>query len=281
MGKTAHLRAAPRSSGSRETIGVIVMEKETMETGPAVETEAQVGLEAEAEAEAEVAERLSAKEVHELMEMRESVYRVFSALYFKELTDEQIRFLHGADLDFSDVDPVMAEGAKNIKRAVRRVNSGTREDLAVDYAHTFLAAGTTKGESRACPYESVFTSRDGLIMQEARDDVYRYMLAEHLEPNTNLRIPDDHLAFVFEFMANLCMRFNEALEADDIPEARRVFNVQKEFFEKHIYSWIGRLCDAIEGCCRTTFYKGVSQMTRGFVAYDHDLLEEMDASVPA
>lgn len=248
-----------------------------METGPTAAVEVQT----DGAVEAEASERLSAKEVHELMEMRESVYRLFSALYFKELTDEQIRFLHDADLDFSDMDPIMAEGAKNIKRAVRRVNSGTREDLAVDYAHTFLAAGTTKGESRACPYESVFTSRDGLIMQEARDDVYRYMLAEHLEPNTNLRIPDDHLAFVFEFMANLCVRFNEALEADDIPEARRVFNVQREFFDKHIYSWISRLCDAIEGCCRTTFYQGVSQMTRGFVAYDHDLLEEMDASIPA
>lgn len=229
----------------------------------------------------ETSERLSAHEVRDLMTMRESVYRLFSALYFKELTDEQIRFLHDADLDFSEVDPVMAEGAKNIKRAVRRLNSGTREDLAVDYAHTFLAAGTTKGETRACPYESVFTSRDGLIMQEARDDVYRYMLAEHLEPDSRLRIPDDHLAFVFEFMANLCQRFNEALEADDIPEARRVFNVQQEFFAKHIDSWINRLCDAIEGCCRTSFYRGVSQMTRGFVQADRAMIAEMDASIPA
>lgn len=165
--------------------------------------------------------------------------------------------------------------------AVRRVNSGTREDLAVDYAHTFLAAGTTKGENRACPYESVFTSRDGLIMQEARDDVYRIMLAEHLEPNTDLRIPDDHLAFVFEFMANLCQRFNESLEAHDLTEARRVFDVQQSFFEEHIYSWIDRFCDAVEGCCRTAFYKGLSQMTRGFVNADHEMLAEMNASIPA
>lgn len=221
-------------------------------------------------------------ELRSLMEMRESVYRLFSSLYFKELTDEQIRFLHDADLDgFEDLSETMAEGAKNVKRAVRRVNSGTREDLAVDYAHTFLAAGTTKGESRACPYESVFTSRDGLIMQEARDDVYRYMLNEHLEPNTNLRIPDDHLAFVFEFMANLCVRFNEALDAGDRTEARRVYEVQREFFTKHIDSWIERLCDAIEGCCRTSFYRGVSQMTRGFVEADRGLLEEMGETVRA
>ena len=225
---------------------------------------------------------VSLADVQALMEMRESVYRLFSSLYFKELTDEQIRFLHEADLDgFEDLNETMAEGAHNIKRAVRRVNSGTREDLAVDYAHTFLAAGTTKGESRACPYESVFTSRDGLIMQEARDDVYRYMLGEHLEPQSELRIPDDHLAFVFEFMANLCVRFNEAVDSGDMAEARRLYELQREFFEKHINSWIGRLCDAIESCCRTSFYRGVSQMTRGFVAADHELLADMDAAIPA
>lgn len=252
--------------GTFETIGVIVVEQKTMDA--ALEpTEAEI---------------LGADEVRALMEMREGVYRLFSSLYFKELTEDQIRFLHDADLDgFEEMSETMAEGAKNIKRAVRRINSGTREDLAVDYAHTFLGAGTTKGESRACPYESVFTSRDGLIMQEARDDVYRYMLNEHLEPNANLRIPDDHLAFVFEFMANLCVRFNEAVAAGDASEARRIYEVQREFFEKHIYSWIGRLCDAIEGCCRTSFYRGVSQMTRGFVEADHEILADMDAAVAA
>lgn len=229
----------------------------------------------------EAEEQLTTADLPALMETRESIYRLFSSLYFKELTVEQIRFLHDADLDgFESIDPTMAEGAKCIKRAVRRINSGTREDLAVDYAHTFLGAGTTKGEHRACPYESVFTSRDGLIMQEARDDVYRYMLAEHLAPNAELRIPDDHIAFVFEFMANLCVRFNEAMEQGDAKEARRVFGVQHEFFEKHIYSWIGQLCDAIEACCRTSFYRGVSQMTRGFVAADHNLLADMAEVLP-
>lgn len=219
---------------------------------------------------------MEAAELRQLMGMRESIYRLFSALYFKELTIEQIRFLREADLEgFGELDPLMEEGARNIKRALRRVNSGTREDLAVDYAHTFLAAGSTKDENRACPYESVFTSRDGLIMQEARDDVYRYMLGEHLEPDEHLHIPEDHIAFVFEFMANLCLRFVEAQDAGEAAESQRLLKLQREFFEKHVASWIDQLCDAIEGCCRTPFYRGVSQMTRGFVRADGQLLRQM------
>lgn len=219
---------------------------------------------------------LAQKDVLELMEMRESIYRLFSALYFKEVTPEQIDFLRNADLEgLGEADALMEEGAKNIKRALHRVNSGTREDLAVDFAHTFLAAGSTKHENRACPYESVFTSRDGLIMQEARDEVYRYMLAEHVEPNTRLRIPEDHIAFIFEFMADLCARLAEALAQGDEAEAARLFSVQRSFFDEHIASWIDQLCDAIEACCRTSFYRGLSQMTRGFINVERAFFDEM------
>ena len=223
---------------------------------------------------------LSAQEVRDTMRMRESVYRLLSSLYFKELTIEQIRFLASQDYSgMEDLNPHIAEGLDDIRRYLHRVNSGTREDLAVDYAHTFLAAGSSKEESRACPYESVFTSRDGLIMQEARDDVYRYMLAEHLEPDENLRIPEDHIAFVFEFMANLCARYCEADEAGNHDEAVRLFEVQRAFFDAHIGGWIHLLCDAIEGCCRTRFYAGVSKVTRGFVEVERGLLAEMDEAL--
>ena len=217
-------------------------------------------------------------EMTQLMSMRASVYRLFSSLYFKEVTIEQMRFLHDADLDgIGELDEDLAEGVRNVHRALRRVNEGTREDLAVDYAHTFLAAGTTKEETRACPYESVFTSTEGLLMQKARDDVYRYMLGEHLEPSESLHVPEDHISFVFEFMASLCERYNEAVGARDDAEAARLLALQQEFFEAHIYSWIDQLCDAIEGCCRTSFYRGVSQMTRGFVRFEHEVLQELTA----
>ncbi len=221
-------------------------------------------------------------DVVQLMGMRESVYRLLASLYFKEVTVEQIQFLHDVDLEgIGELDPLMAEGVRHIKHAVHRVNEGTREDLAVDYAHTFLAAGSTKDENRACPYESVFTSRDGLIMQEARDDVYRYMLGEHVEPDESLHIPEDHLAFVFEFMATLCRRYNEVAAKGEGDEALRLFRLQREFFEAHISNWIDLLCDAIEGCCRTSFYRGISQMTRGYVHVEQALFEELNEALAA
>lgn len=112
----------------------------------------------------------------ELAHMREGVYRMFSSLYFKELTDEQIRFFASEGLPMLEgVEGSVGQGARAARRALCRVTFATREDLAVDYAHTFLAAGSTKEEQRACPFESVFTSRTGLMMQEGRDQVYKTM----------------------------------------------------------------------------------------------------------
>ncbi|MBM7000158.1 molecular chaperone TorD family protein [bacterium] len=212
--------------------------------------------------------------IEELCGSRAGVYRMFSSLYFRELTEAQVAsFARDALPALEGVDERVAAGARCVRRSLARVTSGTREDLAVDYAHTFLAAGSTKSERRACPFESVYTSEDGLLMQEARDDVYRLMLGEHLEPDPALHVPEDHLAFEFDFMAALCDRLAEAAHAGDAAEALRLLDLQRTFQRDHQLNWVDKLCDAIEGCCRTDFYRGVSQMTRAFVHMQGELLD--------
>jgi len=216
-------------------------------------------------------------QARESADIRESVYSMFSALYFKELDANQIKTL--AQQDFSsveDLDPDISEGIQAIRKSLQRVHSGTREDLAIDYAHTFLSAGSTKHERRACPYESVFTSELGLLMQDARDDAYRYMLAEHVEPDERLHIPEDHVSFELEFMASLCARLSTALETEDDAEARRLLDVQRSFHANHLLNWIDEFTTAVQRCCRTGFYRGVAQMTRGFVRLDTELIGETE-----
>jgi putative dimethyl sulfoxide reductase chaperone len=208
---------------------------------------------------------------------RAGIYRMLASLFLKELTLEQIGQLSKEDLSGLEASGTgFAEGIHDMKRALRQVHEGTREDLAVDYAHTFLASGTTKNEKRACPFESVFTSQNGLLMQEARDDVYRFMLAEHVEPNEQLHIPEDHIAFEFQFMALLCDRMAEAFEVGDQAEGVRVLRVQRAFRDAHLENWIDDFCDAVGRCCRTSFYRGVGKVTRMFVHIDADLIDESE-----
>jgi len=197
---------------------------------------------------------------------RASLYELLGSLYLLELTAPQVdRFRH-QDFDLlKGVDPHIDEGLASIKRYFKAsAGSDARTELATDYAHSVL--GATADERRmALPYESVFTSEEGLLMQSARDDVYRLYCAEHLGTPEGLDIPEDHLGLMFEFMAHLCRRYNDALLAGDLCEAHRLACVQQEMLVNHIANWIDEYCDVLADVSRTDFYKGLSQITRGWV----------------
>lgn len=208
---------------------------------------------------------------------RAAYYRMLGELYFRELTQEQVDRL--ADMDFAGMagdDELIAEGYEDMRRYLRHANSGTRQALACDYAHTFLAAGNYETFA-ATPYESVFTSDLGLMMQEARDEVYKMYCAQHIQPQADLHMPEDHLAFEFEFLATVIERTSAALLADDLDRACELAETVSEFHQAHQLNWVDDLCDAVLDVAETRFYRGVAKVTRGFVHMDTDVIaDELD-----
>ena len=76
---------------------------------------------------------------------------------------------------------------------------GRRGDLAVDFLHTFIGV-TQDREQVAFPYESVYTSPEHLLMQDARDEVLAAYRAAKVVLVDEACEPEDHLAFELEFM---------------------------------------------------------------------------------
>lgn len=209
---------------------------------------------------------------------RAAYYRMLGELYFRELTQEQVDHLAGMDFaGMAGDDALIAEGYDDMRRCLRHANSGTRQALACDYAHTFLAAGNYETFA-ATPYESVFTSELGLMMQDARDEVYKMYCAQHIQPQADLHMPEDHLAFEFEFLATVIERTNAALLADDLDRACELAETVASFHRLHQLNWVDDLCDAVLDVAETRFYRGVAKVTRGFVHMDTDVIaDELDA----
>jgi TorA maturation chaperone TorD len=205
------------------------------------------------------------RQLREANAARARLYRTLAYYYLHELSQEQIEQLAGADLASQGAeDETMQRGFEAMADYLSKLTTGTRQELAVDYAHTFLAAGNYETFA-ATPYESVFTSEEGLMMQDARDEVYKMYCAEQMQPNEDLRMPEDHLAFEFEFMALLIDRMSEGLAAGDFERARHYARLQREFHRDHQLNWVDDLCDAIEDVALTVFYVGLADVTRGFV----------------
>lgn len=219
-----------------------------------------------------------ASQLVEVNRGRASFYRMLAQLYFKELTAEQVKHLAGMDFSgMSGDDETIAEGYADIRRYLRHANGGTRHELACDYAHTFLAAGNYETFA-ATPYESVFTSEMGLLMQEARDEVYKTFCSQHIQPDESLHLPEDHISFEFEFVATMLDRINDAILDGAFGHACELAQVVSDFHRDHQLNWIDDLCDSIDDVAQTRFYKGVGKVTRGFVHADTEVIaDEIDA----
>ncbi|WP_276915668.1 TorD/DmsD family molecular chaperone [Parvibacter caecicola] len=204
---------------------------------------------------------------------RAQAYRMLASVFFKELDEGQIASLREAELP-SGQSAAMAEAAAEIRRAIRLAPPNVLSLLRIDYARIFLAAGVYEGDT-AVPYESVFTSEDGLMMQEARDDVLEYYRAEGLEIEASLQTPEDHIAFELEFLALLCDRMAAALEANDGAEAVRLASVQREFAKSHVLNWAGALAKRVDNYAEEAFYPAFIRYAIAFVEDDVASLEEL------
>lgn len=211
---------------------------------------------------------------------RAAFYRFLARLFFQELSQEQIEQLASLNGEGMGLSQSMTDGVRELSRALQPVSSGARQRLAADYAHVFLSAGTYK-EKRAVPFESVFTSPDGLLMQDARDEVYAAFLREGLAaPKEELSfVPEDHIAYELEFMGNMAERVAAAARGGDAVESSRLAGVSSDFLENHLLNWIDDFADAVQRCSGTEFYPALVRLARAFLREDAATLGEMGAAL--
>ena len=219
-------------------------------------------------------------ELAEVLESRATFYEMLSSLYFKPLTQEEID--HMAETDFSaymELGGDFADGFNDIYRYLRRRNTGTRQDLAVDFTGAFTGTSAWEGKT-AVPYKSVFTSEEGLMYQEGYHEVAAAFRHEAIKRREGLDWPDDHLSFMCQFMAIMSRRVEEDLEAGDYEKAKKDLNSSRDFLDKHIASWFEDFADIANKLLKTRFYRGVIKITRGYIKLDRetldDLLEEVE-----
>lgn len=204
------------------------------------------------------------------LEMRSAFYRFLASIYLKELTEEQIAAL--GEMDVPE-DTSLSAGYGLMKDYITHYppELNIRQNLAVDYASTFLGAGHYE-KLIAPPYESVFVSPAHILMQEPRDEVVKVYASEGVRLDPSDDTPEDHIGFELQFMAELLDRQMVAFESEDLDEARRLGNVSLDFLQDHLAKWTPLLCRAIDEHARTDFYKGVSSLTRNFMQDEAEII---------
>lgn len=94
-------------------------------------------------------------EIAESVRDRAEMYRLLAQVYFKPLSQEQIDALAQAGLAALAADDAspLADGYNDVYRYLRRMNTGTRQELASDFTSVFYGIQTYEGRA-AQPIES-------------------------------------------------------------------------------------------------------------------------------
>ena len=206
-------------------------------------------------------------------ENRGRVYALLSRCYETEIDAAFAgTFSQGAAL--SSDDAALADGFAALQADLAACDEGKLEQLAVVFDRAFFGMGPRTAQ-KAFPYESVYTSDGGLMMQDAYADVLHVYRAARFEKNPGFTEPEDHLAVELAFMARLGERAADELRANDADAAEASLAAQRAFLRDHLLNWTDRFAADMESAAGEGFCAHLASFTRAFLVADADELAEV------
>lgn len=202
------------------------------------------------------------------------MYAFIARLYRIEINEPLLKELLNTNFALGTDLPEVAEGYQLMDSYLKNLGEDPITDLAVDYARTFLGYGAPAGKG-AFPYESVYTSHEALIMQEARDEVVALYSSENIVIDASFNEPEDHIAFELAYLEHLSYKLLEALQSKDEAMLSLYLSKKLHFMQNHIMNWVPRFCIDIEKIAETDFYKALAKITVGYLQMGLDLIEDL------
>lgn len=213
-----------------------------------------------------------------VMADRTLVYTLLARLFRKEVDEGLLETLKGGAV-FETDDADLAAGLDLMRGYLASPEASTL-DLARDYAKAFCGAGSTKRNS-AYPFESVYTSENGMLMQEARDEVLKWYHRFGLSKSADWNDCEDHLGLELEFVAYLAGMCRDAAQRGDAARAEELAAAQRDFVRDHLANWLPEFDRDADHKARTGFYRGLARFTSRYVQEDLASLEGLLAPAAA
>lgn len=171
-----------------------------------------------------------------ILQTRCTFYAFLARIFRTEADQQLLEALNGISFPEKTGDPVLDAGYAALTRWKTAPGSDPLTELAVDYARVFLGAGVA-GKDAAYPYESVYTSPQGLVMQQAWEDVCRIYHAHGLKKPDHCDVHEDHVALELDFMAKLSSDALNAAEREDDAALLKTLAESLSFAREHLLSW--------------------------------------------
>lgn len=147
-----------------------------------------------------------------------------------------------------------------------------KEDLAVEFTRLFLGPGP-----HISPHESLNVEEgcgpDGGHWGPDTVKVKNFVEAAGLTVDAGFTGMPDHICVELEFMQMLATREAEAWTEAEEEFATNIQKIEKRFYDEHLSRWVGRFCDRVIETSEHSFYRGIAEMTKGFIEYEGETLQ--------
>ncbi len=223
-------------------------------------------------------DQLTEVQVAEILQSRASTYNFLSHMYRQEVSPSFLSELV-EQLASGVVEQAGSEGYRLLGDYAQRIREADLQEVATDLGAEYINLLLGVSASAVSPYESVYTSREHLLMQKARDAVVAEYRKEELTRISEFRHPEDHVAVELEFMSHLCRKAADALEEGDAEAALASLERQQGFLERHLLVWVPRFCQDLAGVARSDFYRGIAGITEEHLAHDGENIAELVAAL--
>jgi len=218
-----------------------------------------------------------------LAEDRSSIYMLLSTFYMKRPEVEFVKKLKTHDfiqnikiaLSQEEDENTFSDGLKLLEAFINSVKdipeTEVSENLAIDF--TKLFRGIKKGYGPPPPYESVWRG-EGRVMGQWTEKV----LKEYGDSGIGMDLSDelpDYIGIELKFMALLCYKEAQAWRDNDQAIALRFLELEKRFINEHLKNWVPEFCNIMEEEARTSFYKAVAVLTKGFLEMEGNQIKDL------
>lgn len=133
-------------------------------------------------------------------------------------------------------------------------------EIRYDYADLFLNASNNP----AFPYASCYVNGEPLVMQEPVFKIREILNKVEMHKNESYYDLDDHIAAELELMRYFSEQAAEK-ESDQADEF--------DFLRNQFIKWAGEFTTVLENAAKTDFYRGLAQITQGFINNEEKFIE--------
>jgi TorA maturation chaperone TorD len=148
------------------------------------------------------------------------------------------------------------------------------EDLALEFTRLFIGPGSHISPHESMHREARFGEQKSLWNAQTVE-VKKFMAAAGLKVDDSFSGMPDHLCAEFEFMQQLLLKEAEAWTDEEHGLGANIFKIEKRFYEEHLSLWVPNFCDRIIEATGHPFYKQFSEVTKGFIDFEKEILQDL------